>query len=275
MRKLIKLFVLLIVLIIGGVVAAYIYVDTIAKAAVEKGSTYALGVQTKLDGASVKVFAGQLVMKGLNVANPAGYQAPHFLTLKKGDVAVTLGTLRQPVIELPHLKLNELDVNLEKKEGKANYQVILDNLKKLESGAKPKDDAGTRYIIKKLTIKKATVHADTLPIGGSLARIDVPLDDILMKDIGADNGKGVTMGELTSILLKAVLTAAITNAGNRLPADLLGDLSGQLAGLKGVGSLLDLENLGSVKDLGTLGDKAKDSVNNAIGNLLGGDKTKK
>src|SRR4051794_6992268 len=257
MRKLIKLFVLLIVLIIAGVVLAFFYIDSIAKAAVERGSTYALGVNTTLKSASVKILDGQFVMKGLEVANPQGYATAHFLSLGTGDVSVTLGSLRQPIIDLPHLKLSKLDLNLERKDGKANYQVILDNLKKLESGSKAPDpkDTGTRYKIDKLTIRNTNVHADALPIGGQM--IDVPLEDIALKNIGND-GKGVTMGELTSIIIKSILTATIDKAGDRLPKELIGDLSTQLAGLKNISDVIDLDKLPG--NLGTIGDKAKDAA---------------
>ena len=265
-RRLFKIVIVLIVLIIAAVIFGFTRIDAIAKAAVERGSTYALGVNTTVKGAKVKIFDGQFVMQGLNVANPQGYKTDHFLTLGKSDVAVTLTSLRKEVIDLPHLKLNSVDVNLEKQAGKANYQVILDNLKKLESGSKPAEPGHeTRFRIKKLTIKDAAVHADTISIAGTSApRIDVPLGDITLKNVGDD--KGVTMGELTSLVTKAILAATISKAGDLLPKDLLGDLSGQLSQLKDIRSLSDIEKLG---DLGGVGEKVKEGVSKSIGNLGG------
>src|SRR5262245_37914607 len=128
MKKLFKLVILLIVLVFVVGLGAFFYIDTIAKAAIEKGSTLALGVQTKLNSAKLRILDGQLIMSGLDVANPSGFESKHFLNLKDGDVAVTLGSLDDDVVEVPHLLLSDVDVNLEKKSGKSNYQIILDNL---------------------------------------------------------------------------------------------------------------------------------------------------
>src|SRR5262245_51670383 len=112
MKTLIKLVLIVIVLVIVAVVGAFIYIDTIAKSAIERGSTHALKVDTKLSSASLKIFKGQLVMDKLNVSNPTGYKSNHFLNLNNGDVAVTLGSLTKDVVEVPYLHLTNIDMNL-------------------------------------------------------------------------------------------------------------------------------------------------------------------
>ena len=127
-RSSLALLVLLVVVLLG----VYIWIDRLAKMAVERGSTYALGVPTTLDSARVGVFSGQMGMTSLNVANPRNFSAPHFLKLKTGQIDVSLSSLRQDTVVIPLLELKGVDVNLEKKSGQSNYQVILDNLKKLD-----------------------------------------------------------------------------------------------------------------------------------------------
>src|ERR1043165_923678 len=159
MKTILKLLVILLVLVIAAVIAAYFYIDTIAKTAIERGSTYALKVDTKLNGASLKILNGQLVLTGLDVSNPQGYKTPHFLDMKTGDVAVTLGSLTKEGVEVGHIKLADIDINLEKVGGKANYQVILDKLKGSETQPpKPEESKGKRYIVKDLSIKSVKVH---------------------------------------------------------------------------------------------------------------------
>jgi hypothetical protein len=239
-KRLVTLVVLLVVLVGVGAFAAFAYIDSIAKAAVEKGGTYALGVPTKLGSADVGILKGGFEMKGLDVNNPPGYKSASFLTMGDGGVNVKLDTLRKEIVEIPRLALSDISVNLEKSEGKANYQVILDNLKKLESGEpsnKPKDTgSGKKFVINQVEISNVKVHVDLLPVGGSLTTVNLTLDKVALTDVGTA-GKGVPLPELASIIVKALMSAIVDKGGGIIPADLLGDLQGQLAQLKNLDQL--------------------------------------
>ena len=160
MKKLLIAMLIFVVLIVLAAIGVFLYLDSAAKAAVEKGGTYAMGVNTTLKSADVKPFAGQFAMDGLNVANPDGFDSKHFMTLGTGDVALSLGSLMDATIRLPLLKLSDSDMNLEKKDGKANYQTILDNLKKL-SPEKP-DPNAKKYVIETVEIRDVNVHVNML-----------------------------------------------------------------------------------------------------------------
>ena len=75
--KLIKLLavlvfaVVLLVVVIGAVLVSQ--ANKVARVAVEKGGTYALGVQTTLNDASIGVLSGRFGMSGLRVANAQGF----------------------------------------------------------------------------------------------------------------------------------------------------------------------------------------------------------
>ena len=88
-------------------------------------------------------------------------------------VPVQRGKLRLPriapgekqTVELPLLGLSDLNVVLERREGKANYKVILENLKRLESGEKktedPAADSGKRFVVRKVDIRDVAVTVDS------------------------------------------------------------------------------------------------------------------
>jgi len=283
MKKLLKLVVLLVVLVIIGLGAVVYYIDAIARTGIEKGATHALGVPTTLEKADVELLGGEFSMSGLKVANPAGFDAPHFLRLNEGAVAVSLGSLREDTVELPHLTLAGVDVHLEKKDGKGNFNVIMDHLKRFESDA-PRDPDSKQFVIRKVEVRNVNAHVDVVPIGGQLTKLDVPIDSIVLKDVGS--GGGVDMSELTSVLLKAVLAAIIQKGGGIIPADLLGDLQGQFAKLEGLGDFKvevagqALQGFGSVteglgeavEDVGkNIGDEAGKALE-GLGDLIGGGK---
>lgn len=290
MKKLIKLVLVLVILLIAAGVGVYFYLDTITKTAIEKGSTFALGVNTTLDSASLKVLSGQLVMGGLNVANPQGYDTNHFLNMKNGDVAVSLGSLTKDVVEVPHIRLTDIDLNLEKKNGKANYQVILDNLKGSETSPPPdkSTEEGKRFIVNELSIKSINVHLVGI---GPMGTINVPIDAIELNNVGSDTGKGVLLKDLSGVIVKAIFAAIVENGGGLIPADIAGELTSGLAQLTDITKIADVEKLGEIikpleglgEGAGQLGeklgegvkgagDKLKEGVGGAIGDLLGGNK---
>lgn len=232
----------IVALVVVAVLVAVAAIDGIARTAIEKGGTYALGAKTGVASVHVGLLSGEFSMNGLTVDNPSGgaFASPHFLTLGKGGVAVTLGTLNKPTVELPSLTLSNLDVNLEKKDGKTNYGAILDHLKQTTGGdskpaSKPAADE-KRFIIHDLDIQNVTVHVDLLggpAVLSNATKLTVPIERIQLTDVGKTGtgvaGSGVTMSELSGIVVKAVLAAAAQKGGDIIPADVLSDLQGQLA----------------------------------------------
>lgn len=252
LKKLVTIAGALVVLVIVLFVAALMYINTIARKAIEAGGTYALGVQTTLGSASVGIFSGTFAMSRLHIANPQGFQGDHFLKLGDGGVAVSLGTIMKDVVEMPSLTMTDLSVRLEKQSGKSNYGVILDNLKKLQSGQQPQpaSQGGTekKFIVNELAIRDIKIHAELLgapgPAGAVLNPVgtfDIPIGEIRLTNVGKTGtgvgGTGVTMKELAGIVVQAVMAAAVEKGGGILPADMLGELQNGLGGLKSLSSM--------------------------------------
>lgn len=264
-KRLVTGVVLLVVLAAGAAVAAFMYIDSIAKAAIEKGGTYALGVTTTLGGADVEVFAGTFSMTRLDVANPVGFKSPTILSVGDGGVAVSLATLRKPVVELPRLGLRGIRLSLEKSGGQTNYQTIIDNLKKLEQAGSSGGGAGgaggpgkdeKKFIVREVDIRDVKVHVDLLPEGGQLTQLNITLDSIQLRDVGSET-QGLPMRDIVKIVVQALLSAVADKGGGILPADFLGDLQGQLAGLT------SLDQLG-VKLTSELGKQVEQQVGKVV-----------
>jgi len=292
-RKLLALVGLLVCLCIAAVIFAFYSIDTIARRAIESGGTYALGVPTTLDSASVGIFGGTFSMSGLKVANPPGYGSSPFMSLGSGGVAVTLSSLREPVVQLPRLTLDNLNVSLEKKSGAANFNVILDNLKKLSSGSTSKGGGSEKkFVIKELSLKNINVGVDLIGGPGAigdLTKIKIPINEIKLENVGQTGtgvaGTGVTLEQLASIIVQAVLAAAAEKGNGILPAEILGELQGGLANLGqldklGMKVLADpslIQKIGGENAAKTLeqGKKAVDDAKKAIDLIPGLKKEKK
>jgi hypothetical protein len=256
-RLILALIALPILLIIVVIVGVLLFANTAARKGIEAGATYALGVDTTLQSASVGLFSGKFGLSGLKVANVKGYSADKFMSLGEGNVAVSLGSLTKDTIEVPTFSLDTIEVNLEKKDGKANYQAIMDHLSGLSKGTQPSNKpadqgGGKKLIVHDLSIKHVVVNADLVGVVGN---VKIPIDEIKLQDVGKGTGKGVgdsgvTVGQLSSIIVQAVLAAAVEKGGNLLPGDMMGDLKG------GLDKLGDLKDVG-VQVVGKAGEAAQ------------------
>jgi len=86
-----------------------------------------------------------------------------------------------------------------------------------------------------------------------VTKVTVPVEEIHLQNVGKTGtgvgGSGVTVGQLSSLIVQAVLDAAAKAGNGILPADMLGDLQTRLA------------NIGDLKNLtGDVGKKAEEAA---------------
>ena len=259
--KIVKIAVLIILLLVGAVVlfavAAFASLDRAAKIGIEQGGSYAMGVDTTLDKADVAVFAGTFTMAGLRIANPQGFRTPHFLALADGGVSINYESLTSDTITVPTLTLTGIDLYLDKEEGSSNYQRILDNLKRFESGdspePKPTGEAAKALVIQELAIRDITVHADV--IGTTPTKVQI--DEILLTNVGSAGGDTLELAGVFAVVVKAVMLGAIQAGAGALPEALLGELQSGLGSLESLGDLgigVAAQIGGVTEDLGGLAD---------------------
>jgi len=288
MKTLLRVVLVLVVLLIVVGVVGYIWIDSIAKAAIEKGGTYALGVDTTVADVSLSPVGGTMKIEGLKVANPAGFQGSHLMQSGTFDLAMVAGSLLDDTIQVNKFELDGLSLSVEQTLQKNNISVILDNLKRFESDDEPsdkkpsepkreKDDDGKKVKIDLITIRnvEATFR---LPVGNP---VTVKVPEVTVKDVTGDNAEGVAVSELIARVLPAVLAAVLEQGKGVVPGDLLNTLNGDLNGLAAAvgGQLQQLitNAQGDVRKavadkLGKAGDDVKKTVGGALDGLLGGKK---
>ncbi len=223
----------LLVLVVAAVVL-WLSLDGIAKRAVERGTTYATGVPTRVGDLQLGLISGELALQDMRIANPEGYEADHFLALQALDVGVHPRSLLEPVVRVPRLTIDGVQLNLERAGRRSNFNEILDNVRRL--GDEPKDpqaEPQKRFIVDELRIEGVQAKAIFAPELGERGRTRVQVPAIALDAIGADSG-GVTMAQLAGIVAKEVLDQVV-NSG-MLPGDLqeqLGSALGRVQNLEG------------------------------------------
>jgi hypothetical protein len=236
MKWFLRILLVVVALAIIGLVLVVLLIDPIAKTAVEKGGTYAMGVDTKVDTMSIGLTSGDVKMVGLQVANPEGFKSDYLMKSGTFAVGVRPGSLMGQTVEVREFTLDGLDVNIEQTGAGTNISKIMDNLKKLSSkdqGAeKPKEQPseGKKVSVNTITIKNVAAHFYLGGLTGSKGiTVKVPL--IEMKGVTSDNAKGVAMHELVARVVPAILASILENAKGTVDTKFLGDMSGQLKGV--------------------------------------------
>jgi len=275
MKKLAKILAIALLPLVGLVVLAavlaWVWIDSLAEQGVERGTTYALDVPTSLESADVGLLSGGVELSGLRVANPEGFNAPHFLELDSTEVNVSLGSLTSDTVEVPSITLAGIDLRLERTADGSNYQTILDNLSRFEKGEKTEPDPdGKKFVIRTLHIRDVTVHVDAVPIQGvigDLTKTELIVPEVTLRDVGS-GGQPMSVSELAAVILKTILASAVEVGAGVLPEDVLGELGDRLASMLNLGDMGvgDIEGLGrqAAQLLGAPVDEVTDQVQDAV-----------
>jgi hypothetical protein len=265
MKTFIKIAAILIVLVVIGFVALIAFglsqADAIVKAAIERGGTYATQTTTTVDDVHLGLTDGTFEMNGLTIANPAGFTSEHFLKLAGTNVKLDTASIRDEVLSIPTVSFDGIDVLLDKGKDPSNYNTILNSLKRFETSdtkAAPENKGGKKIAIDSLKLNNIDIRVANMP-GVSLLTGDIAIQipSIELKDIGKD--KPMTAAEITNLVIKTVLTAAVEAGGGILPTDILGELGNGLSGLSSLGDM----GITAIGDAGQI-------VGDQIGNVLDG-----
>lgn len=219
MKKVLLGILVLLVVVLG---IAWVQLDRIAQAVVERGGTRALGVPVVVDSMALSPFTGRLGMDGFRAANPGGFSDQPVLRLDSGRVAVRLGSLFGEVVAIPEIMLDGLHVRFERNRQGSNLGRLLANLD-TGGGERPpasdeQADAGaqTRVQVGLLRITNAGASVDLGPEFGDRGKFDLELPAIELRGIGTD-GNGVTVGQLVERVTRAVIREVEKSGARRIP----------------------------------------------------------
>jgi hypothetical protein len=241
MKILKRLLLVGLVLLVLGIGAVWIFFDPLVSSAIEKGATYATGVETKCASVSASPVAGKFGLQGLTLANPPGFRNEPFVSLGSAHAAWQNGTLMSDTIQMDEFVVENVSVNLERTGDGTNYGKILDHLATVTGGGgkepeKKEPASGKKtLVIKKIEIKNvhAGLHLSGVPIASGSMSVDVP--SIVIQDFRSDGSTTEIVAKLTKELIQSILQSVLSAAKGIFPDDIVKDLG---SGLKGVGEAL-------------------------------------
>jgi len=288
MKKALKIIGIVVVVLVVALLVVWLMIDSIAKTAVERAGSQALGVDTRVDSVSLHLFRGEAIVSGIAISNPKGCETPHLMKTGSLEAAVDIGSLFTDTVVIRKFEIDGLDMNIEQpKLGATNVTTLLDNIK-ASGGSQPeekKEASGKKFKVDHISVRNVVAHIQVLPIGGKATLFDVKVPEIQMDNVTSDNASGVAMPELMRRLIPAILMAVVDKAKGIIPDADLNKLSGDITATTqalGQGAANLVNQAGgqaaakALEGLGTGVKQAGEAVPKGIGgtleNILGGKK---
>jgi len=240
-KKILKLVIVLIILVVVAAGIGWAMIDTLAEAGIEKGATYALGVETTVAQVDLSLLRGTLAIDQLKMANPSGFDSPHLINTTRVATELKTDTLFSDTVELSKFEIDGLDVNIEGNLSGSNIARIIENLKKFSSDKdKAETEGGKKIKVDRILITNVVAHFSL----GKLAKATVKVPPIELRDVTSDNAEGVVISELSARIFIAVLQAVLENSQSDLPGGLKTLLNVDMSGVAksmGIGETVKIE----------------------------------
>ncbi len=220
------LYPLLLLALLAG--AGVFFLDAAVERGIETVGTRVAQVEVTLEGAGVSLLSGKGALRGLRVANPAGYRSAHAVRVGQVQVALRPLSVFSDRVVVRSVVVQGPEIHYEKRGGKTNLDVIRANVESSVPADKGKHpDTGKKLQIDSLIIRDAKVYF--------YEKRDKPPHVLTLKEIHLQNlGRGpdgVTGAELAQKITDRVIqdtAAAVAKTVGR------GVAAGALRGVLGL-----------------------------------------
>lgn len=209
----ITLVTLLLVVIAIGASVFYIInnLDSLVKNAIEKYGSEATQTAVRVESVNIALKEGRSVIKGLSVANPAGFEAKHAFSLGKIGNKINIESLSNDVIVIDDITIRAPQVYFEMNQQR---QTNLNELKKNLLGTAPDstskkqtktESKEPRFILKRVHFSKGKIFAKVVPLDNKEYQLKLP--EILLRNMGGE--KGATAAQLSHEILSVLSDRAL------------------------------------------------------------------
>ena len=272
----IKIILGIIIVLVVLVALCLIFIDPIAKNALEKGAPMVLGTNVSVQRIHIEPFNGRVEIKNLIIDNPEGSYSSEY-AIKLGDIIadIDLATVTKHKIRIEEMFMKDVNVVYETNVINSNLQEILDNVKKLDTAEKKekeeeekegKEDKQKTFQVDVIELSRVGV---TVQAKGAAAGLPISVSMDPLTGLGTDE-EGITAVGLTLRILGAIVTTAIKTAGGSVTdaAAAIGEAtSDAVAGAAGAAT----EAVSGVTDAaaGAVNEAVSGAANAASGALKG------
>ena len=242
MKKLVSIFALLLVVVIVLLFVSSKIIGSGIKAGVETFGPEVTQTTINLDSVELSAFSGAGSIKGLVVGNPEGFNTPHAIKLDGFSMKLQPMSVLSDKIVINEIIIDAPEFIFESglNPTNSNISAILANIEAFTGESEAETEVEEEVSSKNVQIDLLRITGGKFKVSNKLfggQALTIPLPDIELKDIGADDG-GNTFGETMKIVFQAINGGIISSVGQsgRAIRDQLKNIGG--GSQKGLGGLL-------------------------------------
>lgn len=231
-KLLIRISIALIILIIIGVIAVAVFMDSAIKRGVETVGPMLTKTEVGLESVSVSLLSGVGKIKGLLVGNPAGYKTPSSIHVGNVSLSLQPGSVFSDKVIIHSINVQAPEITFETDLKGNNLSKIISNLQSASGGgsnAKTDSKASKKLQVDDFLISAGKINISIVALGFAKSAT-LPLPDIHLTGLG-QGPDGITAAELTERVIQAIEKEAV-----QISSAVFTDLSKDTANLtKGLG----------------------------------------
>jgi len=222
MKLMAKIFGLLLVVVIIGVIYVAMNLGTLIKQGIEEYGPAIAGTRVTVDSVNIMPFTGVGGINDFNIANPQGFGEGNALALGEISISIVPASLSKDIIVIDNILIDSPVINfVQLKDNSTNFTKLLDNVNQSISAADKKpttspepvadvEDTAVekKFIIKNFDLNNAQLSATIHLLGEK--PISLALPNIHLEGIGEKSG-----GQHAAAIAKDIgdrLTKAIRDA---------------------------------------------------------------
>lgn len=199
-------------------ISLYLVREPLIKMAVNNIGSAVVGTEVSLADVTFSPFSGLLELKGLTVANPTGYKTTN--AIKLGGVRVQLdpNSLLTSRIQVQEIIISEPEITIEGGMKNNNLTALQKNMASEDTTTEnttttePETGSTKKVEIDLVRIEDGKVNVTKpFPLSASLGTI-------IMRDIGKEDNKDVSVAEFFSTVINTVIKSSTTAASSEMAA---------------------------------------------------------
>lgn len=200
-----RIFMALVLLFSIALWARYYYLGSAAKAGIEFAGEAAFKTEVRVESVTLSPLNGKSSIRGLSIANPAGYSEGPAVALGAIDATVNLGSLLDDTIEIDLLRLAQPQINYETKITRDNLRALLANLPSRDAGSASGDGLAADSA-KRVLLRRVEILGPQLTVSAAVGSTQVILPDIILTDIGGEDG-GASIAAAAEVVIRELLSS--------------------------------------------------------------------
>jgi hypothetical protein len=212
-KKLLILVFATVLLLAAALIFLWTNLDWIVKNAVERYGSQAAGTAVRVDSVALELTKGKGTVRGLTVANPKGFSAPHIMSLGGISVRVDPRSVASNPVVIDSIRVSSPLIVYEMNDARvANVDVLKKNLgadQPAKTGTGSTKGRNNLLRIRHLAIENAKVDVRIASLDGRTRTVTLPR--LEMTDIGGK--RGVPPDAAAREIVTAILSAVSKEVG--------------------------------------------------------------